>query len=252
MRRADVSLGAAGHPKIQWWRMTSLSSQLRSLATAPVATSRYVGEIVYVYAFDVAYEMVRKPVTELLGQPVAQFVVDASKRSPRQLFFYRPQMVRLPALERIGPRGPLRLERTVKLLPVGAISVTVRIPFEVDKLQDLVAFHDLRFNDGTYLYDQVVQLAEDVRRELAAYYVRPVAQLANEEAYTVFCIDSKRSTFPASDAQLNNSDEATERRSYEGTGLLPSVAPSLRRFFHPFSHRGVVQRPPPRDRRAAH
>ena len=60
-------------------------------------------EAVYIYAFDVAYEMTRTPVRELLGQPVAQFVVDASKRSPRQLFFYRPQMVRLPPLERIGP-----------------------------------------------------------------------------------------------------------------------------------------------------
>src|SRR5690349_5098049 len=79
------------------------------------------GEIVYMYAFDVAYEMTRTPVEKLLGQSVAQFVVDASKRSPRQLFFYRPQMVRLPPLEKLGPRGNLRVERSVKLLPVGAI-----------------------------------------------------------------------------------------------------------------------------------
>lgn len=71
----------------------------------------YTGEVVYIYAFDVAYEMTRQPVRELLGQPVAQFVVDASKRSPRHLFFYRPQMVRLPPLERIGPHGSLRVER---------------------------------------------------------------------------------------------------------------------------------------------
>src|SRR4051812_38637181 len=78
----------------------------------------YSGEVVYIYAFDVAYEMTRQPVRELLGQPVAQFVVDASKRSPKHLFFYRPQMVRLPPLERIGPNGPIRVERGVKLLPV--------------------------------------------------------------------------------------------------------------------------------------
>src|SRR6185436_19795585 len=92
---------------------------------------QYTGEIVYIYAFDVAYEMTRRPVRELLGQPVAQFAVDASKRSPRHLFFYRPQMVRLPFLERIGPHGAVRMERVIKLLPVGAISITVRIPFEV-------------------------------------------------------------------------------------------------------------------------
>src|SRR5437773_11032990 len=101
---------------------------------------RYSGEVVYIYAFDVAYEMTRQPVRELLGQPVAQFVVDASKRSPRHLFFYRPQMVRLPPLERFGPHGPVRIERVVKLLPVGALSITVRVPFNVPKVEDLVVY----------------------------------------------------------------------------------------------------------------
>src|SRR3954470_14398130 len=150
---------------------------------------RYTGEVVYIYAFDVAYEMTREPVREVLGQPVAQFAVDASKRSPRHLFFYRPQMVRLSPLERIGPNGPLRIERAVKLLPVGALSITVRVPFEVERVEDLVAYHDLQFSNGS-LHEEVRRLAEEVRRELAPYYVRPVPQLADEEAYTVFCIES--------------------------------------------------------------
>src|SRR5439155_8237377 len=37
---------------------------------------------------------------------------------------------------------------------------------------------------------EVRRLAEEVRRELATYFVRPVPQLAEEEAYTVFCIES--------------------------------------------------------------
>ena len=59
--------------------------------------------------------------------------------APKQLFFYRPQMVRLPPLERIGPSGPVRVERVIKLLPVGAISITVRVPFDVGKIEELVA-----------------------------------------------------------------------------------------------------------------
>lgn len=149
----------------------------------------YVGEVVYVYAFDVAYEMVRRPVTSLLGQPVAEFVVDVSKRSPRQLSFYRPQMVQLPALERIGPRGPVQVERTVKLLPIGAMSIACRVPFEVSDPRELVEFHDLAFADAT-LQDEVRTLAEDIRRELAPYFIRPPERLADEEAYTVFCIEA--------------------------------------------------------------
>ena len=149
----------------------------------------YAGEVVYIYAFDVAYDMTRQPTRELLGQPVAQFAVDASKRSPKQLFFYKPQMVRLPPLERIGPCGPVRVERTIKLLPVGAISITVRVPFAVDHVEDLVEFHDLQFSNGS-LHDDVRRLAEEVVTELKAHYVRPHPRLIEEEAYTVFCINS--------------------------------------------------------------
>jgi hypothetical protein len=171
--------------------VSTVEQHLTSMERKPALSKArgYRGEVVYIYAFDVAYEMIRRPVSELLGQPVAQFVVDASKRSPRHLFFYRPQMVRLPALERIGPAGPLRVERVVKLLPVGALSITIRVPFEVERIEDLVGYHDLQFTNGS-LNDEVRRLAEEVRRELTSYYIRPVPQLAEEEAYTVFCIDS--------------------------------------------------------------
>src|SRR6476660_2294675 len=121
-----------------------------AMSPAPTA-ARYTGEIVYIYAFDIAYELLRQPLKTLLGQPVAQFAVDASKRSPRQVFFHRAQMIRLPPLERFGPFGPTRVERSVKVLPVGAISITVRVPFRVEKITDLVSFHDLRFSKGVYL-----------------------------------------------------------------------------------------------------
>jgi len=156
---------------------------------SPTKSTKYTGEVVYIYAFDMAYEMKRQPVRELLGQPVAQFVVDASKRSPRHLFFYRPQMVRLAPQERIGPRGPMRMERVIKILPVGAISITVRVPFEVARIENLVAYHDLQFSNGS-LHEEVRRCAEEVRRELEPYFLRPVASLAEEEAYTVFCIES--------------------------------------------------------------
>src|SRR5438034_1215245 len=130
----------------------------------PVSISTYRGDVVYIYAFDAAYEMTRQPVRELLGQPVAQFSMDSSKRSPRHLFFYRPQMVRLPPLERIGPHGPVRVERTVKILPVGAISITIRVPFEVQQVEDLVVYHDLQFSNGS-LHQEVRQIAAEVRGE---------------------------------------------------------------------------------------
>src|SRR3954470_8431948 len=94
-----------------------------------VRAERYTGEIVYIYAFDVAYDMKREGVPQLMGQPVQQVAIDASKRTPRQHLFYRPQMVHLPPVERTSPLGKVNVQRNIKLLPVGAISITVRVPF---------------------------------------------------------------------------------------------------------------------------
>jgi hypothetical protein len=170
----------------------------------------YTGEVVYIYAFDVAYDMTRQPVRELLGQPVAEFAVDASKRSPRHLLSYRPQMARLPPLERIGPHGPVRVERGIKLLPVGAISISARVPFAVRQVEDLVVYHDVQFSNGS-LHEEVRRLAEEVRSELAGYYIRPVQHLAEEEAYTVFCLESPLTTEDGAPLSAENWLKANRR-----------------------------------------
>jgi hypothetical protein len=178
--------------------------------------TRYHGEVVYIYSFDVAYDTARTPIHELLGQPVAQFAMDASKRNPRQLFFYRPQMVRLPPMERIGPLGPVRVERVVKLLPVGAISITVRVPFAVAHFEELVAFHDLQFSNGA-LYDEVRQLAREITAELRDHLVRPHPQLPEEEAYTVFCLASP---VPGADGQPMNAEQWFQAHRRQVAALL--------------------------------
>ena len=147
----------------------------------------YRGEVVYLFAFDLAYDTKRARIPTLLGQPLTQFSVDSSKRAPRQLSFYRPQMARLqPLEERVGERR-VCIERNVKLLPVGAVSITFRIPFEVHSLGELIPYHNLTFANYTLL-GEATRLAEAVRAELSDYFIRPVQSLS-EEAYTVFCFE---------------------------------------------------------------
>lgn len=168
---------------------TSVQTPKTKPAAGAAVRRRYCGEVVYVYAYDVAYELNREPVTHLLGQQVVPFAVDSSRRRPRHHSFFQPQMVRLPAMERVGPRGPVKLDRVIKLLPVGAISITVRVPFEVDHLEDLVGFHDLQFDSGSLNAD-VRLVAEAVHRELKTFSIRPNPHLVEEEAYTVFCLEA--------------------------------------------------------------
>ena len=165
---------------------------------------RLRGQVVYLYAFDVAYDMARRPLPTLLGQPVGTFQMDASKRSPKQLFFYRPQTVRLPPLEKIAAHGGIvRCETVVKIMPVGAVSISVRVPFEVDTLLDLVDYHDLQFKDGSSVSQAARVLGEQVRQELLPYLIKPVATLGDEEAYTAFCIEGPLQRVDAGEGQAN-------------------------------------------------
>jgi hypothetical protein len=202
-----------------WYSVFSVLKLPESIQS-PRGVKRYAGRVIYIYAFDVAYEMLRLPLPQLLGQPVAQFAVDASRRNPRHLFFYRPQMVRLPPMERIGPYGPVRIERNMKLLPVGALSITVSVPFEVAAIKDLVVFHDLEFSNGQ-LSQEVRQMAEEARAELAQYCVKPVAQLMEEEAYTVFCIDAP---LAAEDGQPLGTEDWLRHHRREVAALLTQEA----------------------------
>jgi hypothetical protein len=152
-------------------------------------SAKYRGHVVYMFAFDIAYEMGREPLQMLLGQKVEQFKVDPSKRTPRHPFFVRPQMVRLPVSNAVGPDGPVEVERFVKVLPIGAISIMVRIPFAVERLERLVDFHDIQLS-GRSLHGEVRELAERIYVELRPYLKRPVEYLAEEEAYTVFCLET--------------------------------------------------------------
>ncbi|MFA5240524.1 MAG: hypothetical protein WC476_12575, partial [Phycisphaerae bacterium] len=115
---------------------------------------------------------------------------EPSKRNPRQMFFYRPRVFDFPAQTKQLPDGKtISVRRTVKLFSIGAISISVRVPFCVSSLDELVAYHDLRFADTT-LEQDIYDLAESVRRDLEPYCVRPVPAITQAEAYTVFCLNN--------------------------------------------------------------
>jgi hypothetical protein len=148
---------------------------------------KYCGEIAYIYAFDIAYDMKRQPVTELLGQSVENYFIGPSKRSPKQLFFYQPQMAKLPPEEHCINGQTVRIQQSIKVFNVGAVSILIRVPFCVDKIQDLVDYHELELAQGS-IEDHARQLAEQVKKELEPFCVQPASNLAQMENYTVFCL----------------------------------------------------------------
>lgn len=148
----------------------------------------YRGEVVYIYAYDIAYDIRNEPVEKILTQPTKDYLVGPSKRIPRQMFFYRPRVAEFAPLKRVLRTGKtLEIRKSVKIFGVGAMTIQVRVPFEVDRLEDLVNYHDLKFAERS-LEEEVAEFAESVRKDLAPYCVRPVPALLQAEAYTVFCL----------------------------------------------------------------
>ena len=89
-------------------------------------------------------------------------------------------------------------------------------------LEELVAFHDLSFSTGTWLYDEVRTLAADVQRELQPYLIRPTPTLTDEEAYTVFCIHGP---LKSGDGALAAEDWLLENRRRVGALLTEEPDP---------------------------
>ncbi len=148
----------------------------------------YKGEVVYIYAYDIAYDIKNEPVESILGQPTKDYLVSPSKRMPKQMFFYRPRMAQFAPEKRTLDNGQsVEIRKSVKIFGVGAMTVQVRVPFEVKRLEDLVDYHDLEFAERG-LDDEVGQFAEKVLKDLEPHCVRPVGILTQAEAYTVFCI----------------------------------------------------------------
>lgn len=154
------------------------------------STAALRGEVVYFYAFDFAYDMQRAPLASLLGSALEPYQVDARKRMPRGQVFYRPLVARLPDLPQQVRGQSVMLQAAVKVLSIGALSVTVRAPLHAQSPLELSAWHELTFDDGTTLEQWVLATVEKARVELAPHAIRPHERLPEAESYSVFCLDT--------------------------------------------------------------
>ena len=227
--------------------METKSEKKAGIAQGPPTTAfegrqglPYRGEVVYIYAYDIAYDIKNEPVEKILTQPTKDYLVGPSKRIPRQMFFYRPRVAEFASEKRVlRTSETLEIRKSVKIFGVGAMTVQVRVPFVVDRLEDLVSYHDLKFAERS-LEEEVAEFAENVRRDIAPYCVRPVPALMQAEAYTVFCLaclpgvaeeqgvraenwlSANRRRVAALLMQEENAEALSEQEVCESTGLYLS------------------------------
>lgn len=150
------------------------------------------GQVVYFAAYDVSYDVERSLVRAVLGTPLVPFSLDPTRRLPQSLLTDGVWVANLPPFAVQTPMGPATAACQLKLFAAGAISLTVRVPFQVEGLEALVPFHQVAINNRP-LHDHLREVAESVFADLQGCLINPVRTLVPDEAYTLFFIDAQRS-----------------------------------------------------------
>jgi len=148
------------------------------------------GEVIYLYAYDIAYEANLGEVEAMMRGAAERFRLGRLKDAPRNFPVYRPLAIQIPELEIEGPTGPLKLYASVKLFSLGALSVKVRVPVSCERITDLMVFRDLRFRSGATLDDHVKGIAQQIFESIKSKLDTPVAALEQPEVYTIFCLNT--------------------------------------------------------------
>src|SRR5882672_5823188 len=112
------------------------------------------GEVVYLYAFDVANEILTPRVPEILSKKPFPFEIRMDRTLPKDMPLYKPL-----AIEPRPLAAPLRgqpVHLLIRVYDVGVVTVLMRAAFEVGTLDELLPFHDPKLENGEAL-DAVAQ-----------------------------------------------------------------------------------------------
>jgi len=167
------------------------------------------GEVVYLYAFDVANEIRLERAAELLGSQSQPFAARGDRPAPRDVPLARPLCVELPPLATQLRGSPLQL--FVRVYEVGVISVILRVAVAGDTLAEFAPFHTPTLDDGRLLDALAREQCEEVQRRLADSLVSANSE-TEPEAYTVFCLTHL--------GKARDTNKWLAERSREVAGLL--------------------------------
>jgi hypothetical protein len=142
------------------------------------------GEVVYLYAFDVANEIEIERIKSILADKPSRFELPTDRTLPRDVQYYKPLAIEPPSATTLAGR-PVRL--LIRVYEVGVVSIAMRVPFDVDALCDLLPLHKPALDDGRTFDAAARDLCRQTCESLQDVMVR-VSPPSEPEAYTVFCL----------------------------------------------------------------
>jgi hypothetical protein len=142
------------------------------------------GEIVLMFAFDVANEIATARVGELLTCVPTRFSVRTDRKVPSSLPLYQPLEI-IPAMD-VRVNGSTA-NVSIRVYDVGVVAITLRIPHELPNLNEARRFFAPVLEDGRTTEAWATEVCASVCRDLQPAMIRPSATVA-VESYTVFCL----------------------------------------------------------------
>ena len=144
------------------------------------------GEVVYLYAFDVANEIITPRVEEILSEKPFPFEIRMDRTLPKDMPLYKPLAIEPHPLSTRLHGAPVRL--LIRVYDVGVVTVMLRAAFEAVALADLMPFHNPKLENGQMLDAVALKLCAEACDSLGELMVGRTEFPPPPEAYTVFCL----------------------------------------------------------------
>src|SRR5262252_4900754 len=107
------------------------------------------GEVVYLYAFDVANEILTPRVQEILSEKPFPFEIRMDRTLPKDVPLYKPLAIEPRPLAARLQGQPVRL--LIRVYDVGVVTVMMRVAFAAGALTELLPLHNPRLESGESL-----------------------------------------------------------------------------------------------------
>src|ERR1700690_4035022 len=144
------------------------------------------GEVVYLYAFDVANEIITPRVQEILSEKPFPFEIRMDRTLPKDMPLYKPLAIEPSPLS--APLHGATVRRLIRIYDVGVVTVMLRVEVAVNTLADLMPFHNPKLENGQMLDEVALKLCAEVCDSLKDLLVGRTEFPPPPGAYTVFCL----------------------------------------------------------------
>ncbi len=178
------------------------------------------GEVVYLYAFDVANEIATGKVRDILAGKPVPYEIRTDHTVPKDVPLYKPLSIEPDVLG--SKLYDMPVYPLIHIYEVGVVSIAMRVAFEVKDLHGLLPFHKPVLGDGRAL-DQVARdLCIEACKSLKAAMIQS-SPLLEPEAYTAFCLTDIGSRQILEEWMHENRQEIAELLTENQPGVLSDM-----------------------------